>query len=91
MIILIDTEFVWYLSLFIKNMNPIEHLAVKSSKITSIGYNSEHQILEVQFKNGHLYRYQQVPDNFYIECMMAPSVGQYFYDNIKDVFPYEIT
>lgn len=67
-----------------------EHVNVKSSKIKSVGYDLEKKVLEVKFKNGHLYIFKEVPANFYIECLMADSVGRFFYQNIMESFPYTI-
>ncbi len=68
----------------------MEHTPVQSSRLKSIGYDIDQRKLEVLYKNGQLYRFKEVPPNFYTECLMAKSIGKYYFNNIKDSFPYEI-
>lgn len=68
----------------------MEYIEVNSSKINEIGYDKNRQLLEIHFKNGHIYQHQQVPPKFYMECLAANSIGRYYYENIKDVFPYQL-
>ncbi len=68
----------------------MEHTSVKSSRIKSVGYDFAEQILEVAQKDGVIYRFSGVPANFWEEMMLAKSVGKYFFDNIKDSFPFEV-
>ncbi len=57
---------------------------VKSSNIKSIGYSAEQEVLEVEFKNGSLFRYTQVKAIDYRELMKAESVGRRFNQVIKN-------
>jgi len=66
----------------------MEHLIVKSSALISVGYEGTTQVLQVQFKDGRVYEYEQVPPGFYMEMMTAPSIGKYFFENIAESFPY---
>lgn len=68
----------------------MEYIEVNSSKIEKIGFDKTRQWMEVHLKNGHIYLHQHVPPKFYMECMAANSIGKYYYENIKEVFPYEI-
>jgi len=65
----------------------MEYREVESSRIHKLGYDHEKNRLEVHFKNGHVYLYKEVPASFYTECLLADSVGKYFYDNIAESFP----
>jgi hypothetical protein len=57
---------------------------VDSSMITSIGYDPDNAILEIEFKsNGSRWQYYDVPQYVYDEMMCADSVGKYFHANIK--------
>lgn len=69
----------------------MEHTAVKSSRLKSVGYDYENQILEVAQKDGIIYQFSGVPANFWQEMMMAKSIGKYFFNNIKDSFPFKIS
>lgn len=57
--------------------------SIESSNLASIGYDSENEILEVEFKHGGVYQYFDVPENVYEELIDASSHGQYFDRNIK--------
>lgn len=60
----------------------------ESSNLSRIGYDSGNQILMVQFKNGSLYNYYDVPDQVYQGMRIAPSKGQYLAQNIKGSYRY---
>lgn len=60
---------------------------VHSSNISSIGYDSESQTLEIEFHNGGgVYQYFDVPESRYNGLMFASSHGSYFHHNIKDKY-----
>ena len=54
---------------------------VISSNIASIGY--ENSTLEVEFTNGSIYHYFNIPMNVYQGLMSASSHGQYLDLHIK--------
>ena len=56
---------------------------VSSSNIASIGYDSMSQILEVEFLNGAIYQYYDVPEALYEGLMAADSHGKYLNEYIK--------
>ncbi len=62
--------------------------AVTSSNIASIGYDVNSQTLEIEFLNGGVYQYFDVPENIYNELMTASSHGQYLAQNIKGHYRY---
>lgn len=68
----------------------MEYQDIKSSKISKIGYDKTTLKMKIHFKNGHVYLHSEVPANYYFECLVAPSIGKYYYNNIKEVFPYDI-
>ena len=59
---------------------------VSSSMIAAVGYDAEKQSLAVQFNNGRIYNYGGVPEAEYENLISAGSVGQYFAQNIKNVY-----
>lgn len=61
----------------------MERQSVSSSNLRSIGYDHSSSTLEVEFNNGSIYQYFDVPENVYDELMNASSHGQYFDINIK--------
>ena len=62
--------------------------SVTSSNIASIGYDADSQTLEIEFLNGGIYQYFDLPQYVYQELMNASSHGQYLAQNIKGVYRY---
>ncbi len=62
--------------------------AVTSSNIASIGYDADSQTLEIEFLNGGVYQYFDVPQYVHEELMNASSLGQYLAQNIKGNYRY---
>ncbi|MGX5691745.1 KTSC domain-containing protein [Dermacoccus abyssi] len=57
---------------------------VESQIIHSVGYDAASMLLEVQFRNGWVYRYDDVPEDVFRGLMSAPSHGKYLKRNIVD-------
>ena len=63
-----------------------------SSNIKSVGYECGADglgTLEVEFRNGGVYRYLGVPAVLHAAMMGAPSVGAYLHGRIKPRYPCE--
>ena len=56
---------------------------VESSQITEIAHDFELKRLYVFFKNGSVYSYTSFSLEDYQNFLNAPSIGSYFYKNIK--------
>jgi hypothetical protein len=63
----------------------------RSSNIDKIGYDKETEILELEFKNGGVYQYFDVPIDVYKGLKSAPSQGKYAHSNIFGYYNYERT
>ena len=61
---------------------------VASTNIASVGYDEPSQTLEVEFTNGTVYQYYNVPQPVYEQLMQAASKGQYLAYQIKNAYPY---
>jgi len=61
---------------------------VESSNIESIGYDSNSETLEIEFLNGSIYQYFDVPEHVYEELMSADSQGKYLAYQIKGKYRY---
>jgi hypothetical protein len=57
---------------------------VSSSNLASIGYDPDNQILEVEFRNGGVYQYFDVPEHVHRDLMAASSHGRYFGVYVKN-------
>lgn len=61
---------------------------VSSSNLSSVGYDSVSQTLEIEFLSGGVYQYLNVLASTYHGLMSAASKGSYFATWIKDRFSY---
>ena len=61
---------------------------VASSNILSIGYDQLTMTLEVEFLNGRIYQYYNVPENMYHEIMRTPSKGRFLHAYIRNAYPF---
>lgn len=59
---------------------------VQSSALSRVGYSNRRQILEVEFANGAVYRYVEVPRSIYHGLMSAESKARYYHLKIKKKF-----
>ncbi len=66
----------------------MERTPVISSNIAAIGYNEDNQVLEIEFNNGSVYQYSDVPSSERDGIMSAESKGRYFHANIRERYPY---
>ena len=70
----------------------MERMPVQSSNLSSIGYDSGSETLEIEFLNGSIYEYRNVPQVIYDALMKArhESCGYTISDNAKKFTPYGI-
>lgn len=52
-------------------------------------YNPATQTFEIEFSNGSIYKYQDVPADLYQGLITAPSQGQYFNEHIKEKYAFD--
>lgn len=60
--------------------------SVKSSNISTIGYDPQTQNLEIEFKGGTVWTYHDVSESTYNSLMNADSVGGYFQKHIRNEY-----
>ena len=66
----------------------MQRTTIASSNIASIGYDPDTQTLEIEFMNGSIYQYFDVPQHEYDALMGAGSHGEYFHSSIKGYYRY---
>jgi hypothetical protein len=59
---------------------------VASRVLASVGYSKQLHALEIEFRNGAIYRYLNVPLQVYDKLMAAPSKGSYYDANVRRHF-----
>jgi hypothetical protein len=70
----------------------MERVTVSSSQIRSIGFAPESDltgVLEVEFTNGSVYRYRDVPAALHEELMGSESVGKVFGAKVRNIYHSE--
>jgi hypothetical protein len=67
----------------------MDRTPVSSSNLSSVGYDQENRVLEIEFNGGRVYQYSDVPPRIHQELMNASSHGTYFNKNIEDNYRYE--
>ena len=60
---------------------PRQH--VESTAIAAVGYSKRRHILEIEFVNGAVYRYVDVPAAVYRDLMSAESKARFYDSNIR--------
>ena len=55
----------------------------ESSAIASIGYSKRLHALEIEFVNGAIYRYLDVPSSLYRQLIKANSKARFYTKNIR--------
>lgn len=61
---------------------------VASSNISSLGYDAGSETLEIEFSDGSIYQYFNVPSGLNEQLMASPSKGQFLNVYIKNAYPY---
>jgi hypothetical protein len=61
----------------------IRRQPVQSTAIAKVGYSKRRHILEIEFVNGAVYRYLDVPSAIYRGLMSAGSKAQFYDFNVK--------
>ena len=60
---------------------------LNSSSIAEVTWHSNHQVLEVFFLSGHVYRYGNISENVFQALIQASSAGRYYNRYIKGKYP----
>ena len=64
--------------------------SVQSTLLASAAYFPDRTILELEFRDGALYAFFDVPAECFQELMEAASKGVYFNRNIRNRFRYQL-
>ncbi|MBS3914312.1 MAG: KTSC domain-containing protein [Bacteroidetes bacterium] len=60
----------------------MEMSTVDSTNLSAVGYDINQALLRIEFHNGSVYEYYDVPQNVFEELMAAESKGSYAAVNI---------
>ncbi len=66
----------------------IETAAIASSSMSRVSYHFGKSVLQVEFHDGSVYRYFDVPIHAYRELLQADSKGTHFNHHIRNAFTH---
>jgi KTSC domain len=64
-----------------------QRVRLNSSAIEAVSYDETKRTLDIEFREGHSYRYRHVPEFVYHALLNANSAGA-FWNSVKDRFDY---
>lgn len=64
----------------------MRHVNVTSSNVASIGYDEPTRKMEVKFKGGSTYEYDNVPPEVHAKFLNASSAGGHFAAHVRPYF-----
>ncbi|WP_013323339.1 lysine--tRNA ligase [Gloeothece verrucosa] len=64
-------------------------LKSQSAALKGFDYDADKKVLRVEFLNGSVYLYHDIPESKYKELEKAPSKGQFFNAEIRDKFGFD--
>lgn len=62
---------------------------VRSSNLKSVGYSKPEKVLEVEFRSGSVYQFEEIHPHTARYLMQAPSKGKFFWKNVRGKYPYQ--
>jgi hypothetical protein len=68
----------------------LKKIPVESDAVRSIGYDPTVPVLQVEFENGAIYHYMDVPEPEYQALLQAESIGRFVTYRIKPNYRYEL-
>ena len=66
----------------------IDRAPVSSSNVKSVGHDPETNTLAVEFRDGSIYHYHDVPKDVHASLISAKSVGGYIHSNLKGIYKH---
>ncbi len=61
----------------------IKRIPVESTALATVGYSKKLRALEIEFRNGAIYRYLDVEPPVYDALLKAPSKARFYDQNIR--------
>jgi hypothetical protein len=61
----------------------LKRIPVESTALASVGYSKRLRALEIEFRNGAVYRYLGVEPGVYDALLKAPSKARFYDQNIR--------
>jgi hypothetical protein len=61
---------------------------VESTSLATVAYDANRKLLQIEFRDGTIYRYVHVPAHVHVGLLRAPSKGSYFNHLIREKFVF---
>lgn len=61
----------------------MRRVPVESRALAAVGYSKRLRALEIEFRNGAIYRYLEVSPSVHKALMTAPSKARFYHENIR--------
>jgi hypothetical protein len=61
----------------------IKRVSVESTALATVGYSKRLRVLEIEFRNGAIYRYLEVAPDVYDALIKAPSKARFYDEKIR--------
>ena len=61
---------------------------IESSMMMSVAYDKEQSVLEIEFRDGDVYEYRDVPELIFRGLLKAPSKGSFFHRQIESKYRF---
>ena len=61
----------------------INRVPIESTALAAVGYSKRLRALEIEFRNGAVYRYLDVSPRVHRALMAAPSKARFYHENIR--------
>lgn len=66
----------------------MERVPVTSSNVAAVGYDETSATMEVEFLDGSIYQYFDVPAHVYEALLADPSPGGFMHREVRGVYRY---
>jgi hypothetical protein len=67
----------------------MNRITVESRLVATAGYHDASSTMELEFVDGGVYRYLVVPRSVFDALLAADSIGRFFQEHIRGVYPFE--
>lgn len=67
----------------------MERSPLASSSVASAGYDEDTRVLEIEFKSGRIYQFEDVPPGVFDWLLRTPNKGVYVARMINNVYRYQ--
>jgi hypothetical protein len=67
----------------VRIVSRIKRVPVQSTALASVGYSKRLHALEIEFRNGAIYRYLEIGPDIYDGLVNASSKTRFYDDNIR--------